>query len=195
MKMKMKMRMHFLFILIIIFMSSSIESSPVSEVYKVILSQNINDIGVKSLQVYNIYLIMNLKGLSIIFDNDSEISLMPMSLFEQISSFYKDTYSNTCFFQTKSKENGGLELTLDGDCPKLETVHYILKDRGISIPINELFKKNGDNAYYSFAFVGNDNVDRIIFGKNLIEKMEIELIGDNDYIIHNQDFVAKVDDN
>ena len=190
----MKMKMYFLFNLIIIFMLSSIESSPVSEVYKVILSQNLKDIGVKSLQLYNIYLIMNLKGLSITIDNNSEQSLMPMSLFEQISSFYRETYPNVCFFQTK-RINDGLELTLDGECMKLETVHYILKDRGISIPITELFKKNGGNAYYSFAFVGNDSVDKIIFGKNLIEKMQIEFIdGDNDYIIRNQDFVAKVED-
>jgi len=190
----MKIKMYFLFNLIIIFMLSSIESLPVSEVYKVILSQNLNDIGVKSLQVYNIYLIMNLKGLTITFDNNSEQSLMPMSLFEQISSFYRETYPNVCFFQTK-RNNDGLELTLDGECMKLETVHYILKDRGISIPITELFKKKGDNAYYSFAFVGNDSVDKIIFGKNLIEKMQIEFIGDNDYVIRNQDFIAKVEDN
>ena len=188
------MKMHFLFNLIIIFLSFSIETSPISEVYKVILSQNINDIGVKSLQIYNIYLIMNLKGLAITFDNDLEISIMPNILFKQISKFYMETYPNVCYFQTKLKENDDLELTLDGECMNLETVHYILKDRGISIPINELFKKNGDNAYYSFAFIGKDNVDKIVFGKNLIEKMDIEF-KDNDFIIHNEDFVSKIEEN
>ena len=188
------MKMNFLFNLIFIFMSSSIGTMPISEVYKVILSQNINDKGTKSIQLYNIYLIMNLKGLALTFDNDLEISLMPINLFQQISKFYMETYQSTCFFQTKMRDSDGYELTLDGECRDLETVHYILKDKGISIPINELFKKNGDNQYYSFAFVGKDNIDKIVFGKNLIEKMDIEFIDNHNYLIHNEDFITKIEE-
>lgn len=169
----------------------SINDSIAFPVYKIILSENINNLDIQSNQIFNCFI--NLKGISIKFDNTSKINVMPMHLFKQIKEFYSNIYYNYYYFETKIK-NEYIELIISDFYDRLEIVHLILEDRGIKFPINELFTKKDNSPEYSFLFLGKEDEDNIIFGKDLIKTMDIEF-KDNNYIINNDNFIIKVDDN
>jgi hypothetical protein len=38
-----------------------------------------------------------------------------------------------------------------------------------------------------------ENQEYIVFGRDMIELMDVELINENDFIIHNTNFITKVD--
>ena len=63
-------------------------------------------------------------------------------------------------------------------------VNFILDDRAIKIPTEFLFKKKD---VYEFVFLMKENQDKIVFGKDLIDLMNIEFIN-NGIIIHNKTF-------
>ena len=117
-----------------------------------------------------------------------------MRLFRQIENYYRDFYFNVLYFDTRYKHDY-LILILSGYWEKLEVVHFIMEGRGISFPLNELFKKEKDNKEdeYNFIFLGKENQEHIVIGKNLINTMGIEF-KNNDYIIHNEDFIMKKDE-
>ena len=116
-----------------------------------------------------------------------------MHLFKQIKEFYSNIYYNYYYFQTRMK-NEYIELILNDFYDKLEILHLILEDRGIKIPINELFTKKENSTEYSFLFLGKEDEDTIIFGKDLIKTMDIEF-KDNNYYINNDNFIIKVEEN
>ena len=160
-------------------------------VYKVILTENINNLDIESYQIFNCFI--NLKGIVVKFDNTSKINVIPMHLFKQIKEFYSNIYYNYYYFQTRMK-NEYIELILNDFYDKLEILHLILEDRGIKIPLNELFTKKENSTEYSFLFLGKEDEDTIIFGKDLIKTMDIEF-KDNNYYINNDNFIIKVEEN
>ena len=168
----------------------SINNSLVFPVYKIILSENISNLDIESNQIFNCFI--NIKGISIKFDNTSKINIMPMHLFKQIKEFYSNIYYNYYYFETKIK-NEYIELIISEFYDRLEIVHLILEDRGIKFPIYELFTKKENSTEYSFLFLGKEDVDNIIFGKDLIKTMDIEFKG-NKYFINNENFVIRLDD-
>ena len=172
--------------------SLSTDNHLVFPVYKIFLTENINNLYKDSFEVFNYFI--NSKGIYIKIDNTSDINVIPMLLFNEIKTFYSDLYSNFYYFETYSIDNKYKELTISDYCDKLELPHFILEDRGIKIPINELFTLKEDRNKYTFLFLGKEDENSIIIGKDLIKTMDIEF-KDNNYIIHNEDFIIKYEDN
>ena len=188
----MNLFLFYLYLLIIIdlILLSTSQTSKVFPLYKVILSENINNLDAQSNTIYNVFI--NIKGMGIIFDQNSDVNIIPMRLFRQIENYYRDFYFNVLYFDTRYKDDY-LILILSDYWEKLEVVHFIMEDRGISFPLNELFKKDNEKDEYNFIFLGKENQEHIVIGKNLINTMGIEF-KNNDYIIHNEDFIMKKDE-
>ena len=115
-----------------------------------------------------------------------------MHLFRQIEKYYRDCYADVLYFYNRFKDDY-IILILSDYWEELEVVHFIMEDRGISFPLNELFKKDNEKDEYNFIFLGKENQEHIVIGKNLINTMGIEF-KNNDYIIHNEDFIMKKDE-
>ena len=159
-------------------------------VYKIIMAENINNIFTISNEVFNMFI--NRKGIGIKFDNNSEYNIIPMQLFDTIKSFYSDFYNNLYYFETLYK-NEYKQLIISDYCDRLETLHFILEDRGIKIPKEELFTLNEENNKFTFTFYGKEDEDIIIFGKELIKAMDLKFEGNN-LIINNRKYLIE-DDN
>ena len=189
----MKLLAFYLHILILLIFISIIfsQTTPVYPVFKIILSENIDDIYSNSNQIFNLFI--NIKGVGIKFDLNSERNIMPNHLIETIYQFYKDHYSNFYYF-VKTTKNEYTELVISDECQRLEIIHLILEDRGIVIPLNELFTLNKESNRFIYRFLGKEDEENIIIGKDLINTMDIQFI-DNNYIIGNEDFIIKVGDN
>ena len=167
------------------------QTTQVYPVYKIILTENIDNIYSNSNQIFNFFI--NRKGIGIKFDLNSEISIMPSHLFETIYHFYRDSYGSLYYFETRYR-NEYTELMISDYCERIEILHLILEDRGIVIPINELFILNKENDRFTYRFLGKKDEENIIIGNDLIDAMDIQFKDNNDYIIGNEDFVIKVKD-
>ena len=163
------------------------QTAHILPVYKIILAENINNIYSNANEVFNMFI--NRKGIGIKFNNNSDYNIMPMQLFETIKNFYRDIYNNLYYFETLYKDEY-IQLIISDYCDKLEILHFILEDRGILVPIEELFTFNKENNKFTFAFLGKEDEDYIIFGKELIKLMELKFEGNN-LIINNQQFLLE----
>ena len=191
----MKLLSIYLYILILLNIISILfaQTSPVYPVYKIILTEKIDNIYSSSNQIFNCFI--NIKGVGIKFDLNSEINIIPMHLMETIYHFYRDFYSNFYYFETRAK-NEYTELIISDYSESLEIIHFILEDRGIVIPINELFILDKESKRFTYRFLGKEDEDNIIIGKDLIDAMDIKFEDNNkNYIIGNEEFVIKVKDN
>ena len=64
---------------------------------------------------------------------------------------------------------------------------------GIVIPLDVMFTLNSNNEYV-FRFIGKKDAEYIVFGKDLIELMNIEFKSNNYFEIHNKNFIVKFGD-
>ena len=180
---------YFYLLLDLIILSSS-QISKVFPVYKIILTENIDNLFIESYLIYNAYI--NTKGIGIVFDKNSDINIMPMRLFRRIEKYYRDYYYDMLSFETGYKDDFTF-LILDEYYENLEVPHFILEDKGIIFPLNELFKKDSEKDRYNYIFLGKENQENIVIGKDLINTMNIEF-KNNDFFIHNDDFVMKLNE-
>ena len=191
----MKLLSIYLYILILLNIISILfaQTSPVYPVYKIILTEKIDNIYSSSNQIFNFFI--NIKGVGIKFDLNSEINIIPMHLMEAIYHFYRDFYANFYYFELSTK-NEYKELIISDYSETLEIIHFILEDRGIVIPINELFILDKESKRFTYRFLGKEDEDNIIIGKDLIDAMDIKFEDNNkNYIIGNEEFVIRVKDN
>ena len=191
----MKLLPIYLYILILLNIISILiaQTSPIFPVYKIILTEKIDNIYSNSNQIFNFFI--NIKGVGIKFDLNSEVNIIPMHLMETIYHFYKDFYVNFYYFETRTK-NEYTELIISDYSESLEIIHFILEDRGIVIPINELFTLNKESNRFTYRFLGKEDEDNIIIGKDLIDAMDIKFEDNNkNYSIGNEEFIIKVKDN
>ena len=163
--------------------------SKVFPIYKIILSENINNLHSLSYRIINHFIIE--KGIGLIFNNDSNINEMPINIFLNIFYFYRYTYDELCTFELRYK-NDYREIILYDKCKDLETMHFILEEMGISFPINELFVKDEESTYV-FRFKGKEDSEYIVFGKDLIELMDLD-INDKNFNINNKNFITNFDE-
>ena len=171
--------------------TSSIEVSSIIPVYKIMLAKDLNHLD------KNPYLNWELdsKGIGIIFDKTSKESYIPMSLFERIELFYQ--IYDDMLQQTKKYENKTRELIVYANLERgYEDIHFALEFIGISIPLKYLFVDKGEQfeekRRYGLRFLTRENQEHIIFGKDLIEIMDIEFKDENNFIICNKEFVSKI---
>ena len=157
---------------------------PELEVFNIIMNDNITQMQRTSHK-------FKPKGLLLTFDPNSNISKIPWQIEFEISNGFYSVIEGSEPFEIQ-KENGYKALVsgfyIDYCFP---AVNFILADKAITIPSKYLFKKN---QYYEFIFLFHEKQEKIVIGKDLIDLMNVEFVSDNDFIIHNKEFVIKVKD-
>ena len=169
-----------------------IVSSNIYPIYKLIITSNLNHVNVTNLRNYINYS-LNTKGIGIKFDYNSEINIIPYHLFNQLRKIIL-IYTDGNLF-VKDKGNNYQELLLIGYIDNIISFHFITENIGITIPNNVLFPFNiSDIGKSTFTFLTKENQENIIIGKNLMDLMKIEFNDKNAFIIKNDEFISKVND-
>lgn len=175
---------------------SSIDISSAIPVYRIMLASDINNLDTKPYLSWEI----GSKGYGIVFNKTSEKSYVPNALFERIKIFYQ--IYDEILQQTHKYENGIRELIVYANLERgYEDIHFALEFIGISIPLEYLFVEKEDNSNlklknkkkYGLRFLTRENQEFIVFGRDMIKLMNIELINENEFKIHNTNFITKVD--
>ena len=168
---------------------SSIPDSSIFPVKKIILTDDLN----RMLLSNNIRLDIEPLGYGITFNNNSNISLIPYNLFTRIRIFYEGF--EDILSLVKTSEDGNKEIILYANIDYgFETFHFILENFGITIPLKYYLVEKDETQKYGIRFLTNENQEYISFGKDLIEVMDIEFIDKNNFIIHNDEFISKLND-
>ena len=175
-------------IIAIVFSSSFSQITQIIPLYKLLIAGDINKL--KEKEKYNICI--KPKGVGIIFNKTSEISIMPEQLFYEITKYYKVVYDLIDKVET-TKNGYSLYLIIECLRPD-ETIHFILKDMGITIPLKTLFYDNDEDEgmVYYFRFLTKKDQENIIIGKDLIDLMDITFIDNTNFIINNKSFITNV---
>ena len=169
-----------------------IVSSNIYPIYKLIITSNLNHVNVTNLRNYINYS-LNTKGIGIKFDYNSEINIIPYHLFNQLRKIIL-IYTDGNLF-VKDKGNNFQELLLIGYIDNIISFHFITENIGITIPNNVLFPFNiSDIGKSTFTFLTKENQENIIIGKTLMDLMKIEFKDKNAFIIKNDEFISKVND-
>ena len=178
-------------ILIIIneFSLSFIDSSNIFPVNKIILAEDMS----KILLPYKIKHDLNSIGYGITFNYSSNISLIPMNLFQDIQLFFK-SFEDIAVMINENK-NGNKEILIYANLYYgIETIHFIFENFGISIPFNYFLIEKDKVQLYGIVFQTNENQEYITFGKDLIDIMGVEFNEQNNFIIKNEEFYTKFDE-
>ena len=167
---------------------SSIQISSIFPVNKILLTGNLNKLDLAT----NLKYYIDPKGYRIIFNNTSNVSLIPNNLFDELTAYYKSFEDIIVGYQTY--ENGLKELIVYATLYYgFETPHFIFETFGISIPTKYYLIEKGESQRYGIIFMTKEDQEYIVFGKDLIDVMEIEFKDENNYIIHNDEFISKFD--
>ena len=167
------------------------QRSSLISLYKIFLSENITHLEI--INNYNINL--DSKGVALIFDNSSDINLIPMNIFNQIYNFYYSTYDDIKVY-INHLPNGYNEFEIISNLNRYESIHFILKEFGISFPLHEFFvTKNEIRHQYILRFLSKESQENIIFGKDLIQSMNISFLDNSDnFFINNREFILTIND-
>ena len=192
--MKFKINLFIIEIIILILISSIkfslSQTSSIIPIHKFILTENITNLEINSIMNYR----FDLKGVGLLLNNNSDINLIPMHLFSEIYKFY--SFYDDIYTSIEELPNGYKEFLMASSLQKIETIHLVLNDLGIIFPLNELFiTRDEEEHLYSLIFLSKEEQENIIFGKDLIQKMEIEFKeNENNFVINNKDFIIKIED-
>ena len=182
--------------LIIIKLSlSSNLNSLIIPVKKILITDDVKTLSFTRISKYN----LNSKGYGIKFDNTSNTSFVPYNLFRDIVYTFRFIDDSN---PSIKKYNGTQELTIKTNYfYGFEIIHFILENMGITIPLKyylmkkETIKEDDDEEQeYGMVFLTKEDQENIIFGSNLIELMKIEFTDENNFIIHNEEFISKLDE-
>ena len=181
----------FIIILINICSLSLSKTSSIIPLYKIVLTENISHLEINALFNFR----LNIKGNGIIFDDNSDVNIIPMNIMQDIYNFYRLSYDDI-LAKIEKLENNYTEFTIVHSLENLETIHFVLKDIGITLPLKQLFVLKDENInLFSFRFLSKENEDNIIFGKDLIELMKINFYDDKpNFEINNNEFISKIED-
>ena len=163
--------------LLITFVFHEIISYPLYEVHRIIMNDNLSDMEKSSYQFFH-------KGMILAFDPSLNYSLIPLQIENEIKNGF---YTIVEFSEPYEKEIGnGLQVLITHIFNPVcfPAVNFILDDRAIKIPTEFLFKKKN---VYEFVFLMKENQDKIVFGKDLIDLMNIEFTN-NGFVVHNKTF-------
>ena len=131
------------------------------------------------------------KGLILTFDPYSNISSIPLQIHNEIKNGFYTIYPGTEPYEKDLKNGYQAFISHAYDAIRFPSVNFILSDRSITIPSKYLFK---NKEVFEFVFLINENEDKIIIGKDLIDLMNVEFINENELFIHNREFVIKIKD-
>lgn len=180
---------YFFLLIFLLFNSFKISGSLIIPVKKIIFTNNIRQLPSGS----NIQWNLESKGYGILFNEKSDISLIPYNLFLDIYKYFFGDENVGTFIKTH--QNGTEELIIDAyfEGDNYETTHFILENFGISIPF-KYFYVEIESQEYSLKFLTKKNQEYIEFGKDLIDAMKIEFKDEKNFIIHNEEFITKIDE-
>ena len=178
-----------LIFMLILFFQIYVAQNSIIPIYKLLIAGDLNNF--RSSELYNFC--YETKGVGLIFNNNSDISVMPKQIFNFINRYYDLTY-NSLIGHIKIMPNGYYQYILIESNRPPETIHFILKDIGITFPLKELFfsKEDEEDLVYYFRFLSKDDQENIIIGKDLIELMDIKFIDNDNFIINNKDYISNV---
>ena len=132
--------------------------------------------------------------MGVIFDNNSNINLIPNHLFIQIKKIL-DLYSPDSNAFIVKKENDYQELVIYYYLNENFTFNLIFEKIGITFPNDVLFYRPiGEFNKNFFIFLTKENQENIIFGKKLIELMKFEINGEDEFLINNYNFITYLED-
>ena len=166
----------FLIFLITLFIHGII-SYPLCQVHRIIMSDDLNDMEKSSYQFFH-------KGMILSFDPSLNYSLIPLQIENEIKNGF---YTIVEFSEPYEKDIGnGFQVLITHIFNPIcfPAVNFILDDRAIKIPTKFLFRKKD---VYEFVFLMKENQDKIVFGKDLIDLMNIEFTN-NGFVVHNKTF-------
>ena len=176
----------YLFVLLL----NLIESSHIFPIKKIIFTANIQKLYDKTTIQWD----FESKGYGILFNKESNISLIPYNLFDDILNYLRaDEYLVT---RIEKYENGTQEIILiaNFESVEYETTHFILENSGISIPFKYFYVNKNIDQSYGIVFKTRENQEYIEFGKDLINAMNIEFKDEKNFVINNKEFITKIDD-
>ena len=155
------------------------------QIKKIIIAKDINDINQLSYRT-------DLKGVNLIFDKNSKISLLPFYLFQQMKNHYNMIY-NQCSPYDVELESGIFLLRCNSyENLKLDPIHLIFEEIGIKI-----LKKYFFITHNEFIFYSKKEQENIIIGKDLMNLMKVNITIEKDkelISIGNKDFIFELDD-
>ena len=160
-------------------------SSPKYDIHRIIINDDVNNMEKTSYQFFH-------KGMILTFDPNLSYSIIPLQIENEMKNgFYSIVeYSDPYEIDVENGNKALITHIYDPVC--FSAINFILDDKGIKIPSEFLFKKKND--VYEFIFLMNENQDKVVFGKDLIDLMKIEFIGENNFIIHNKTFEISLND-
>ena len=184
-----------LFLIIIKLSLSSNQISSIFSVKKILITDDVKTLSISKISYYN----LNSVGFGIKFDKTSNVSYVPYNLFMDIAYTFKFIEDSN---PTIKKLNGIQELTVKTNYfYGFEIIHFILENIGITIPLKYyLIKKktqkdnDDEEQEYGMVFLTKEDQEYIIFGNTLIEPMNMEFRDENNFIIHNDEFISKLDE-
>ena len=178
-----------IFILIINFISILNQISSIFPIKKILLSQELSNLELVS----NIKLELGTKGYGLLFNNNSNISLIPYYLFDQIVTHYR-SFEDVIVGPINTQDEYQ-ELIIYAYIKDYEYLHFILENMDISIPLKYYLTEKEETQKYGMRFISRKDQEYIVFGKDLIDIMEIEFEGQNNFTIHNSEFISTFGDN
>ena len=158
---------------------------PIFQVHRIIMNDNLTDMEKASYQFYH-------KGMILTFDPNLNYSIIPLQIENEIKNGF---YTIIEYSEPYEKDIGnGLQVLITHVFNPIcfPSINIILQDRAIKIPTDFLFKKKD---VYEFIFLIKENQDKIVFGKDLINLMNIKFINNkNEFVIHNKTFEVIIND-
>ena len=182
--------MEIFFIFYLFLLLNLIKSSYIFPIKKIIFTSNIKNLC----DTKNIQWNYEAKGYGIFFNQESNISLIPYYLFNDILSYFE---SDECLITKVKKLGGGIreiEIVANFENEDYETTHFILEKLGISIPFKYFYVYKNIEQTYGVIFKTRENQEYIEFGKDLIEAMNIEFKDEKNFVINNKQFITEVDE-
>ena len=179
-----------LFIIYFFLLLNQIESTHIFPIKKIIFTANIQKLYDKTTIQWD----FESKGYGILFNKESNISLIPYNLFNDILNYLSaDEYIVT---KIEKYQNGTQELILFANFEgvEYEITHFILKNSGISIPFKYFYVNKNETQTYGVVFKTRENQEYIEFGQDLINAMNIEFKDEKNFVINNKEFITKIDD-
>ena len=152
-----------LFYIILIFISP-ISSSKIYPIHKFIVTNNLNHSNISNINLEEYFhLSLDTKGVEVIFDNNSNINLIPNHLFIQIKKIL-DLYSPDSSAFIVKKENDYQELVIFYYLNENFSFNLIFEKIGITFPNDVLFYRPiGEFNKNFFIFLTKENQENIIF--------------------------------
>ena len=178
------------FKILILFNNTTISLSLTSKIfpiYKIALSPNLSQLYKN--RNYNL-IENNIKGIGLIFNEDSDINLIPQQLMKTIEQYYQ--HFEEIIVENIEKDNGYIELILYYYYGGSESLHFIFEKNGFSIPLKELLIYE-EKEMHRFKFITKENQENIVIGKQLIELLGIDLSDTNNFSI-NEKYISKIED-